>query len=638
MSLDVAASWELTRQLSPRSHVRVAAVDAYGNITNEYPPPTAATAGGVPASTWAMPLTDPDWLYRFICFDLDVSHGRAHVDAGRLTLWLYDLGIPHLVAESGPSGGRHVWIGLQEGVSAELVHQLGALAQRLLPTLDLSQWNNASTGSIRPPGAPHRDGGHSHIIEGHIGVLTDPTVTRGDVVQLRDLLLELAGPLPEPLHAAATRKVELDDAGQPVIVTPARVTFRPTRADGDASAILASAIARCFHAGMTFEQVLAIAPENSAFVHAFTERTSAGRRTPRSAQSTQKILERQWARVTRWVHATPTAFTATDPDFEARAAATVALVDALQGRANASPGRWSRHGAGPHQSAGTGRYTDRLVLDALCFLALQAVSGLVEASARTLSQITGAGRETCRTALQRLQEDGWVDLDTPAEGVRAAKWRLRDLSTARIDLDRSQVVPPPDLLSAAALRKLHLENLGERLQLTRHDVFAAPHSLGRTTGRVYAALRGLELPDLTEISRSTSLSAPTVRRSLRALTRYQLADTTEGFWQRAPDIRDRVAGVLGVAGYLEDRERRYSAEREAWAWWQAELEHRRAPRGRRRRRRHSTQLGLLTLAGSPPEFPIHPRRRDGRADFAAALELVREGLLQGESSLERMVA
>lgn len=627
----VRTAWELTRELSPQLRVRVAAVDAYGRITNEFPGRGAATAGECPTSTWAMMLAGNDGLYWFICFDLDAKHGRPDLDAGKLSLWLYDVGIPHLVAESGPSGGRHVWIALAEGVDAALVHQLGQVAKRLLPTLDLSPYNNVRTGAVRPPGAPHRDGGHSRVLQGHVGLLTSPTVDAGDVARLRDHLLELAGPVPEPLQPRRVQFVELDELEQPTIVTiGTRVRLRPAPADGDASAILASAIARYAHAGWGFEQVLAIAPTSPAFAHAYTERTAAGTRAPRPPQRTQRILERQWRRVTSWVQSTPEAFTASDPDFEPRTAALVQLVDALQSRADASPGRWSRHGAGSAQSAGTGRYTDRLVLDALCFLALQAVSGLVEASARTLSRITGVGRETCRTALLRLQEDGWVDLDTPAEGVRAAKWRLRDLSTAGIDLDRSQVFPPPDLLPAAALRKLHLENLGERLQLPRHDVFAAPHSLGRTTGRVYAALSAQELLDMTEISRSTALSAHTVRKSLRELTRYQLAATTEGLWQRGPDIRDQVAGVLGVAGYLEDRERRYAAERQAWAWWQAELEHRRAPRGRRRRRRHSTQLGLLTIAGSPPDFPIHPRRRDGRADFAAALQAVRAGILVDE--------
>lgn len=631
VSSEVRTAWGLTRQLSPRDRVRVAAVDAYGRITNEFPGSGAPVAGDVPESTWAMMLADDDGLYRFLCFDLDAKNGRADVDARTLAIWLHDLGIPYVITESGPTGGRHVWIALDEGASSELVHQIGAFAKRMLPTLDLSQFNNVRTGAVRPPGAPHRDGGHSRIIEGHIGTLLHPTVDASDVARLHAHLAELVTQLPQPLESKRVRFVELDDAQRPTILSRGtRVPrLRPAPENGDASAIMASAIARYAHAGVPFEEVAAIAPTSPAFIHAFTERTPSGKRAPRPAQRAQRILERQWRRVTRWVDQTPEAFTAADPDFAPRALAIAQLVDALQKRADASPGRWARYGAGKAQSAGTGRYTDRLVLDALSYLALQAVKDTVEASARTLSAVCGVGRETARTALHRLQEDGWVTLVDSAEGPNASKWRLRDLSTEGMDVNRSQVFPPPHPEAGPALRNLHLENLGTKLSLQRHDAFAAPHSLGRTTGRVYAALRDDELLDLTEISLSTFLPARTIRSSLRQLHRYSLLEQTEGLWQRSPDNRDRAAEAIGVAGYLADREHRYSAEREAWAWWQSELEHRRA-RGRRRRKRHFTQLGLVTVAGAAPDFPIHPRRRDGRADFAAARHAVLAGMLTDE--------
>jgi hypothetical protein len=627
----VRTAWELTREISPRLRVRVAAVDAYGSITNEFPGRGAPIEGDCPTSTWAMMLADDAGLYRFMCFDLDAKHGRPQIDAGTLGVWLYDLGIPHLVTESGPSGGRHVWIALEEGVEPHLVHQVGQLAKRLLPTLDLSQFNNVRTGAVRPPGAPHRSGGHSRVLEGHVGLLRHPTVAVGDVVRLREHLLELVGPLTPPLQRRQVRFVELDPTNLPHITTAgSRVSLKPAPAGGDASAVLASAIARYVHAGWTFDQVLAIAPTSPAFTHAYTERTADGSRRPRSVQRAHRILERQWQRVTTWVQDTPDAFSAQDPEFETRAAAAVALVDAIQDRANASPGRWARNGAGSTQSAGTGRFSDRLTLDALCYLALQAVSGAVEASTRTLSALTGLGRETARTALLQLQEDGWVSLDTPADGVRAAKWRLPSLSTGRTDENRSQVFPPPGPPTGARLRDLRLTDLSAHLQAHAHDVFSAPHSLGRSAARVYAALPPDELLDLAEISHASALSARTARLHLRRLAANNLAIPASGMWQRAPDNRDQVAENLGVAGYLERRRERYGQEREAWAWWQSELEHRRAPRGRRRRRRHATQLGLMPLAGSPPDFPIHPRRRDGRADFAAALAAVRAGVLADE--------
>lgn len=625
-------AWETTRALSPRPRVRVAAVDAYGRITNDFPGSARLSASDPPASTWAMHLTDSAGQYRYLTFDLDAKGGRPDVDAGRLTVWLYDLGIPYLVAESGPAGGRHVWISLSEAIEPATVHWIADQAKRLLPSLDLSPLKNATTGAVRPPGAPHRHGGYSTVLEGSLQQLQHPTVDRDDVDRLYQYLLELAGPLPAPLAPRRVAFVELDDAGSPYIAAAGtRISKVRFRAPGtDASALLASALARCAQAGMRFEDVLAIAPSSAAFTHAYSARGANDERVPRRPQEAQKILRRQWERSVQWVAETPKAHTAQDPDFARRAMATVQLVDALQERAAASPGRWARHGAGPAQSAGSGRYSDRLILDALCLLSLQAVNGAVEASDRSLSALVPVGRETARQALLRLAEDGWIALEAEAAGNRASKWRLRDFSTGSGGSEWSQVSPPPSAPSGALLRKHRIQELSDRLQLQNHDVFAAPGSLGRAAGRVYAAVTAHELTAVSEISRASQVSPVQARRALRSLARYQLLEQAAGYWQRAADNRDQAALQLHVDGYLGDRRRRYLAEREAWAWWQAELEHRRAPRGRRRRRRHATQFALVRVPGASPDYPIHPRKPDGRADFAAARRIALEGILVEE--------
>lgn len=81
------AAWALTRQLSPREHVRVAALEHdHGSYSNAYSS-TAAIDDHRPAGPWAMYLADGRG-YRFVCFDLDASKGNAAHDAGRLSLWL----------------------------------------------------------------------------------------------------------------------------------------------------------------------------------------------------------------------------------------------------------------------------------------------------------------------------------------------------------------------------------------------------------------------------------------------------------------------------------------------------------------------------------------------------------------------
>ena len=637
-------AWELTCDLSRRPTVRVAVVDAYGAITNEYTRTRSTSSAEAPSIPWAMYLTDAEQQYWFICFDLDGKAGRPDLDAGKLGVWLYDVGIPYLVTESGPTGGRHVWIGLAEPIAAQVVHQVAHLAASQLRTLDLSSLKNPVTGAVRPPGTPHRHGGISRVIEGHVGLLTSPTVEVADVDRLLAYLIELCGELPPRAKPTRTEDVTVDDRGRAYIPSADRRTptfdRRRAGASADASAELARVLTRAVKAGMRFDEVLAIAPTSPAFAHAFTARVGgydAHARSPRPDRTARAVLERQWDRAVTWVASTPTAFTADDAGFPARAHQVVQLVDALQDRADASPGRWARHGAGPAQSAGSGRYSDRLILDALCLLALQAVQPVVEASDRALSAVAAVGRETARTALLRLADDGWIVQDTSAEGIRGAKWRLRDLSTGKTDMDRSQVPPPPSL-PAAALRNVWIAKLRGRISATAHDVFAAPRSLGRTAGRVYAHLVDDELLTIEQVARFAGLSPLTVRRYLPRLAHNGLVLSGGGLWQRSPvDNRTEAATWLHVAGYLEHRKRRYEVERQAWAWWQAELEHRRAPSGsRRRKRRHATQATIFAIPGSPAEFPIHPRRRDGRADFAAALHVVAAGILTDEETLGRM--
>ncbi|WP_440901474.1 hypothetical protein, partial [Actinosynnema sp.] len=123
-------------------------------------------------------------------FDLDASQGNAPYDAGRLSLWLDELNIDHLVCESGPSGGRHVWIGLADPVDADTVRTVAVLAKQLLPSLDSSPLTNPVTGAVRPPGAPHRRGGASTPL-GPLSSLTRTSVPIEAMTTLSDFLVDL---------------------------------------------------------------------------------------------------------------------------------------------------------------------------------------------------------------------------------------------------------------------------------------------------------------------------------------------------------------------------------------------------------------------------------------------------------------
>ena len=119
-------AWELTRRISPRPMVRTSAVDADGRPINAYPL-LHPVHGTRPVTPWAVHLADSHGRFWLLCADLDAkpSADAAAADAARLSGLLSGVGMPHLVCVSGPTGGRHVWIGLRESVDAEVV---GALA------------------------------------------------------------------------------------------------------------------------------------------------------------------------------------------------------------------------------------------------------------------------------------------------------------------------------------------------------------------------------------------------------------------------------------------------------------------------------------------------------------------------------
>ena len=169
----VLDGWELTGRISPRRLVRAAAVDAAGRPVNAYPL-VHPISGLRPRVPWAVHLTDRAGHFRLLCADLDAkpSPTAAALDADRLSGLLTELAVPHLVCESGPTGGRHVWVALAEPIPADLVGVLARLLKGWLPTLDTAPLLNPATGCVRPPGAPHRLGGASRPLAGTLAALT----------------------------------------------------------------------------------------------------------------------------------------------------------------------------------------------------------------------------------------------------------------------------------------------------------------------------------------------------------------------------------------------------------------------------------------------------------------------------------
>ncbi|MGL4173659.1 MAG: hypothetical protein ACRCTR_06255 [Actinomycetota bacterium] len=199
--------------------MRVATVDAYGHALNAYAAEYPLDADE-PDRPWAVNLAGANGAYRLLAFDLDAKTQENAVvadrDARMLADLLADVGLPSVVCESGPTGGRHVWTGLAESVDAETIRILAEQARRLCPTLDIAPLSNPATGCVRPPGAPHRSGGRSTVIAGDLSAITAPAGTAAQVRALVERVIQLGGPV-EPTIAAHAGPIPLDDQAHPYL-------------------------------------------------------------------------------------------------------------------------------------------------------------------------------------------------------------------------------------------------------------------------------------------------------------------------------------------------------------------------------------------------------------------------------------
>jgi hypothetical protein len=611
------APWALTAALSPRPSVRVATRDAHGTVLNQYTSQHRID-GPEPDRPWAVYLADTERRFHLLAFDLDAktagSAAAAERDADTIAGLLDDAGLTAVVCESGPGGGRHVWTALAEPADPESVATLARLARHLCPTLDLAPLSNPVTGCVRPPGAPHRSGGRSVVLRGDTTALTAPTGTRAQVRALIERLAQLVDDAEPSQTPDPRRPLPLDDHGRLYLPGPRRplpavsaAALREDAAAGDASAVLWRVLIGAAAARWHYVDVAALVDTEPGLEHVRTYRDRS-HRTPRGRIGAERVLRRQWDKAVRYV-ATSGRQVGDDPTFDARADAIAAHVRQVQSRADAAAGRWTR-GGGP---------ADRRVLDVLCVLALQALRASVEADTRRLALLAGIGRETARTALLRLAEDGWIAQAQAADGPHGAAWSIDPTGAFHRDAgtSRSQADPRP-AGAGAAERTTLLEALTARMTDARHDLFTPGPGLGHHAGNVYART-STDPQDLDELSQATGADAGTTRRTLNRLTSAGvLIQTRDGWRRRATDYRRAAAAHLDVAGRLDDRARRYRIERELWAWWQAEEAWMRAPRRTAPSRRPGPgQLALLPELGTNA-YGAHPRRADGRADYRAA--------------------
>lgn len=134
----------------------------------QYPRPAnpPAITKSLPEQPAAVMIHGADGSVTTLCIDLDTSKALKSVvdsDATRLRKLLDEVKVG-FVEDFSPSGGRHIYIPLQQRLTAgkarELVEALGLLAT----SLDPSPHQNITDGCIRVPGSRHKTGGHQTLV------------------------------------------------------------------------------------------------------------------------------------------------------------------------------------------------------------------------------------------------------------------------------------------------------------------------------------------------------------------------------------------------------------------------------------------------------------------------------------------
>jgi len=304
--------------------------------------------------------------------------------------------------------------------------------------------------------------------------------------------------------------------------------------------------------------------------------------------------------------------------------AIVTDVDDLLQRIRINAGRWGTTEAAVSQ---------RTILTALAYLTLHTGKRVVAASIRDLALLSGLGRTTAASALHALTEAGFIEPVRSHDGANAAEWKLTPHFSTAHGTVRSQPLknprPPTELFM---LRTALVDILETQLADQRHDLFTrAGH--GHLAGRLFAVLKDREPVTVESAAQFLGVSIRHATTVLSRLRHSKLVVKAANGWARAKqDLRNHAARILGVLGVLRARAERYAAEREVWAWWQAEFATMTARPGSRPRRAHVTSRPIFeTTAPGERIWPRYPRDSDGLGDHKQARQYVDDGVLSPTS-------
>lgn len=520
----------------------------------------------LPAVPAAVPVYAGDGSTRVLVVDLDVSKGGVAAvarDAAAVAELVRRSG-GEVISDESPNGGRHVYVPLAEPVPYEQARAVAVALARRTPTMDPTPNQNAVHGLIRPPGSPHRAGGHQRLhgplsravalaragnppavwerlraaLAGELAALTLPSPTVSNVPDAGAVRIERRGGR-RALGARWEHIARTGDYDTGRYRTPSEAR----------QAVLTAACA----AGHTLTDVLGrLAAGSWPGLHRFYDRYSPRNRTA--------AIRRDWTAAHRYltrphdqqqptrnrVRNSPTSKPPTQRG--APAAAT-----ARSTRASADEYRFIRTWWNALGLVEIGRYGDsragigrRIVLRALGEAACKAGSRYIAFGVRSLAVATGMDHTTVAAHLRALRDetDPLIDLIEDDRGLAA------DLYSLRI----------PDDVEDRAIRRAWRPG---RIHALR-PVF---RELGSVAALVYEVLenhRGRPQRSF-DLLADTGLSRTAVWSALRLLAAHELVDQQPKGWTTTGAAHlHAAADQHGVLDTIRRQINRHRDERAAY--------------------------------------------------------------------------
>ncbi|MEU6332833.1 hypothetical protein ABZ851_37150 [Streptomyces sp. NPDC047049] len=617
-------------------------------------------------------------VYLYVVFELDVSQGGVQAvarDAEAITTLLAAHGIRSVRVVSGPSGGMHVWAACPQGLPPAVVARIANAAKVLFPTLDRTPLLNPAAGAVRPPGAPHRQGGHAQLAEHSadeaIAILKRGASQAAFASLLRDLEAQaqapalwsaaraaLAGPQPTGktgstggkvppsivARGRVMRPVTTDEGGVPKLavawrpLTAAvwRMAKRRPRSTPDAHQHAVHPVLRALAAaGWDRVQAAEFAADpvlSPALEWLRTASTATGERRPLTEAEAQLRLARAWWLAVQDAARMPRRPTDTNPNAEpADSEGAAAAAELLARMEAAGPAPWIRP-SGP---------ADRAVLRALAWL-MAAYGPEVTANVRRMAVLAGYSKSTAALALNRVTWDGWIETAKDADQATASGRRVRLADAHQCTGDAHHMCAAPRCAEHSETAGHHGSDrsgtprppkggasvLSQLEDLIAHQQAGIWHRFGHHAARTLEVIKDTPGLSMEEITARSGYTARTTARHCTMLLGAGLVRTTaQGTIVATGRSLYEAAAELGVACRTVELATVARVEQSVHLWWCREEAWWQLDRDERRR--HGARAGAEqeVLPGLDPyarAYPRHPSEEPGElgaADHARAFAI-----------------